>query len=41
VLTTAKADAALIASIVHYGTYTIFELKEYLSGNDVKVREVW
>jgi imidazole glycerol-phosphate synthase subunit HisF len=41
VLTTAKADAALIASIVHYGTYTITELKEYLSGNDVKVREVW
>ncbi|HEX9156471.1 MAG TPA: imidazole glycerol phosphate synthase subunit HisF [Syntrophales bacterium] len=41
VLTTAKADAALIASIVHYGTYTIAELKEYLSGKDVKVREVW
>ena len=41
VLTTAKADAALIASIVHYGTYTIAELKEYLSGNDVKVREIW
>jgi cyclase len=41
VLTTAKADAALIASIVHYGTYTISELKEYLSGNGVKVREVW
>ena len=41
VLTTAKADAALIASIVHYGTYTISELKEYLSGSDVKVREVW
>lgn len=41
VLTTAKADAALIASIVHYGTHTIAELKEYLSGNDVKVREIW
>jgi len=41
VLTTAKADAALIASIVHYGTYTIAEVKEYLSGNGVKVREVW
>jgi imidazole glycerol phosphate synthase subunit HisF len=26
---------------VHYGTYTIAELKEYLSGNDVKVREIW
>jgi len=41
VLTTAKADAALIASIVHYGTCTITELKEYLSGNGVKVREIW
>jgi cyclase len=41
VLTSAKADAALIASIVHYGTCTIAELKEYLSGNGVKVREVW
>ena len=41
VLTSAKADAALIASIVHYGTYTIAELKEYLSGKDVKVRDVW
>jgi cyclase len=41
VLTKAKADAALIASIVHYGTYTIAELKTYLSGNGVKVREAW
>jgi len=41
VLTKAKADAALIASIVHYGTYTIAELKAYLAGNGVKVREAW
>ena len=41
VLTEGRADAALVASIVHYGTYTIAELKEYLSGNDVKVREIW
>ncbi len=41
VLTQAKADAALIASIVHYGTYTVAELKEYLTANGVKVREVW
>jgi cyclase len=41
VLTTAKADAALIASIVHYGTYSIAELKEYLSGSGVKMREIW
>ncbi len=41
VLTKAKADAALIASIVHFGTCTIAELKEYLSGSGVKVREIW
>lgn len=41
VLTKAKADAALIASIVHYGTHTIGELKEFLAGGGVKVREVW
>ncbi|HTZ40394.1 MAG TPA: HisA/HisF-related TIM barrel protein, partial [Syntrophales bacterium] len=41
VLTQAKADAALIASIVHYGTYTIAELKEYLTSSGVKVREIW
>ena len=41
VLTTAKADAALIASMVHYGTYTIREIKEYLHNKGVKVRMVW
>ena len=41
VLTKAKADAALIASIVRYGTHTIGELKEFLAGGGVKVREVW
>jgi len=41
VLTEAKADAALIASITHYGEYTIRELKEYLQRHDVKVRETW
>jgi len=41
VLTEAKADAALIASITHYGEYTIRELKEYLRRHDVKVRETW
>lgn len=41
VLTRGMADAALIASIVHYGTYTIRELKEYLSGGGVKVRRMW
>jgi len=41
VLTKAKADAALIASIVHYGTYSIKEIKEYLHNKGVKVRMVW
>ena len=41
VLTRAKADAALVASIVHYGTYSIKEIKEYLHNKGVKVRMVW
>lgn len=38
VLTEGHADAALVASMVHYGEYTVPELKEYLSGRGVKVR---
>jgi imidazole glycerol phosphate synthase subunit HisF len=30
VLTEGEADAALAASIFHYGTYTVDDLKEYL-----------
>ncbi|MFH1076282.1 MAG: imidazole glycerol phosphate synthase subunit HisF [Pseudomonadota bacterium] len=41
VLTQGKADAALIASMVHYSTYTIKEIKDYLDRRDVKVRNVW
>ncbi len=41
VLTKGKADAALIASIVHYGTYTIKQIKEDLHTKDVKVRMAW
>jgi cyclase len=41
VLSEGKADAALIASMVHYGTYTIREIKRYLQDNGVKVRNVW
>lgn len=41
VLMKANADAALIASIVHYGTYSIREIKEYLHSQGVKVRMVW
>jgi cyclase len=32
------ADAALVASIVHYGEYTCRQLKEYLNGRGIKVR---
>ncbi len=38
VLTAGKADAALAASIFHFGTYSIEEVKEYLSRRDVPVR---
>ncbi len=38
VLTEGKADAALVASMVHYGDYTVRELKEYLHGRGLKVR---
>ena len=41
VLTQGKADAALIASMVHYGTYTLPDIKSYLHENDVKVRMNW
>jgi cyclase len=38
VLTRGHADAALVASIVHYGEYTCRQLKEYLHGRGIKVR---
>jgi cyclase len=38
VLTQGRADAALIASMVHYGDYTLPQIKEYLSGAGVPVR---
>jgi len=41
VLTEGKADAALIASIVHYGSYSIYELKRFLKENGIKVRLKW
>ena len=37
-LTEGKADAALIASITHYGEYTIKQLKDYLRDRGVVVR---
>ncbi len=41
VLTKGKADAALIASMVHYRTYTITEIKQYLKEKGIKTRLFW
>jgi cyclase len=41
VLTRGHADAALIASMVHYGTYSIRQIKEFLQENGVLVRRTW
>ncbi|WP_300667085.1 imidazole glycerol phosphate synthase subunit HisF [Desulfoluna sp.] len=41
VLTDGKADAALIASMVHYGDYTVPGIKTYLNEAGVKVRNRW
>ena len=38
VLTEGKADAALVASIVHYGQYTVADLKQHLHERGIKVR---
>jgi imidazole glycerol-phosphate synthase subunit HisF len=38
VLTEGKADAALVASMVHYGDYTVQELKQWLFDRGVKIR---
>jgi cyclase len=35
-----EADAALAASIFHYGTYTVDELKAYLDDHGIPVRRV-
>ena len=41
VLTRGKADAALIASMVHFRTYTIPEIKAYLAEHGIPVRRTW
>jgi cyclase len=41
VLTKGRADAALIASMVHYRTYTIAEIKQYLNEHQIKTRMLW
>ncbi|WP_028573082.1 imidazole glycerol phosphate synthase subunit HisF [Desulfonatronum lacustre] len=40
-LTQGLASAALIASIVHYGEYTIRGIKDILANQGIKVRQVW
>jgi cyclase len=40
VLTKGKSDAALVASVLHYGEYTVREIKEYLLKRGIKVRMV-
>lgn len=40
VLTDGEADAALAASIFHYGTYTVADLKEHLDKHGIPVRQV-
>jgi len=41
VLTKGTADAALIASMVHYRTYTIAEIKQYLKEKQIQTRMLW
>lgn len=41
VLTEGKADAALIASMLHYGEYTVDEVKKYLYDRGVKIRKTF
>ncbi len=41
VLTEGAADAALVASMVHYGDYTVSALKHYLHDQGLKVRMSW
>ena len=38
-ITTGKASAALVASIVHYGTYSIKDLKTFLKSNSITIRD--
>jgi imidazole glycerol-phosphate synthase subunit HisF len=41
VLTAGRADAALIASMVHYRTYTIAQIKNYLRDQNIRTRMLW
>ncbi len=37
----ARADAALIASMVHFGTYTVRQIKDYLVHRGIPMRMEW
>jgi cyclase len=41
VLAEADADAALIASMTHFGTYTVRGIKEYIHDRGIKTRMAW
>jgi len=41
VLLEGKADAALVASMVHYGDYRVSGLKQYLNDEGIKMRMSW
>ena len=41
VLTAGKADAALVASMTHYGHYTCQAIKDHCTKAGVKMRQVW
>lgn len=41
VLDEGRADAALVASMVHFGTYTVNQIKEHLHDRGIKVRKTW
>jgi cyclase len=38
VLTEGHADAALVASMLHYGEYTVNQIKEYLREHGIRIR---
>lgn len=40
-VTEGRADAALVASMVHFGEYRVSELKHYMSEHGVKMRLSW
>jgi imidazole glycerol-phosphate synthase subunit HisF len=41
VLKQGRADAALVASMVHYGQYSVAAIKEHLAANGLPVRGTW